>query len=103
MPKGNFDSAVIQPDDTVRVKGPFRAEHGDPEKPALVAFFLEQGTARVGGEGHWQPGADEWIGTCSSNGLTPGPAHGTALAVLHDVNPAFVTFGWNSPVEIKQG
>jgi hypothetical protein len=105
MPKSQFTSAKIQSDGTVEVAGPFSVGQGEPAKPALVAFYLEQGPAgaetKADGEGRWLPGKPNWTGTCSSEGLTPGPARGTAVAVLqHDDNPGFVTFTWNSSVDV---
>ena len=49
MSKKLFKSATLQSDGTAVVTGPFSLEPGDPQKPALVAFYLVQGSTTVGG------------------------------------------------------
>ena len=96
-----FSSAKLQPDGTVKVTGPFKPEPGEPDKPALVSFYLVQGSTKVDGEGRWMPGATEWTGTAGSSGLKAGPAQAGALAVgPHNDPPGFLTFSWSSDIEI---
>jgi hypothetical protein len=104
MPHGAFSSAKLQSDGTVEVTGPFRPGQGEPKKPTLVAFYLVQDSngVKVDGEGRWLVGEPDWTGRGGS-GLEPGPARGTALAILaHDNPPGFVAFSWNSPVEVTE-
>jgi hypothetical protein len=98
----NFKSATLKSDGTVEVKGPFTLEPGEPKKPALVAFYLVQGSTKVDGNGRWLPGEADWTGT-GGKGLEAGPAHGSALAVSpRDDGPGFATFSWNEPVEVTE-
>lgn len=108
MPKGQFTSAKLKSDGTVEVRGPFSPGPGpdDPKKDTFIAFYLVQGPpgaeTKVDGEGRWLANAIDWTGTGGS-GLKPGPARGTAIAIItHDDPPALVTFGWNSPVEVTE-
>ena len=105
MPKGAFTSAKLKSDGTVEVRGPFNPGpgHDEPDKDTFIACYLEQDSTKVDGEGRWRAGAIDWIGTCSSDGLRPGDARGTAIAIItHSKPPALVTFGWNSYVEVTQ-
>lgn len=107
MPHGAFSSAKLQSDGTVEVTGPFSPGQGEPKRDTFVAFYLVQGPpgaeTKVDGEGRWLVGQPDWSGTGNSGGLKPGPAQGTAIAVLaHDNNPGFVTFSWNSSVEVTE-
>jgi len=95
-----FSSAKLQSDGTVRVTGPFKPEPGEPDKPALVAFYLAQESTKVDGEGRWMPGDTEWSGTAEA-GLRAGPAQAGALAVSpHNDPPGFLTFSWASNIDI---
>jgi cell wall assembly regulator SMI1 len=107
MPRGAFSSAVLQPDGTVIVKGPFSRFSEDPIKEIFVEFFLVQGAPgaeiMVDGHGSWIPGNPDWTGTADSGQLRPGPANGNGFIVLvHDDPPSFVTQSWNSPVEVTE-
>jgi len=95
-----FSSAKLQSNGTVEVKGPFKPDPGDPDKPALVSFYLVQGSTKVDGEGRWMPGDTEWSGT-AGGGLRAGSAQAGALAVgPHNDPPGFLTFSWSSDIEI---
>ena len=85
-----FSSAKLQSDGTVEVTGPFKPEPGEPDKPALVAFYLVQGSTKVDGEGRWMPGDTEWTGTAGSSGLQAGPAHGRGACRRPTQRPARV-------------
>jgi hypothetical protein len=98
--KGAFDSATLRPDGTVEVTGPFTRDPDEPPKPALVAFYLEQDSTKIDGEGRWLPTESGWTGTAGP-GLKAGPAQATALAVIaRDDPPGFVTFSWSQQVDI---
>jgi hypothetical protein len=102
MPKGAFSSATLQSDGTVAVTGPFSLDPGEPMKPALVAFYLVQGSTTVGGDGRWSIGEPKWTGTCGS-GLTVGAAWGYGLAILvQDDPPGFATWTWTAPVNVTE-
>jgi hypothetical protein len=102
MSKGKFRSAKLQSDGTVVVAGPFSRGPGEPAKPALVAFYLQQDAVKVDGDGRWLPGEPDWTGKGGS-GLKAGPAHGTALAVSpHEDGPGFATFSWNEPIDVTE-
>ena len=71
-----------------------------PKKPALVAFYLEQGATKIEGDGRWEPGATEWTGS-GAKGLTTGDAQAAALAVLAlDDPPGFMTVSWSGQVKV---
>ena len=92
--------------------GPFKPEPGEPEKPALVAFYLVQASTKVdgvpkyttvGGNGRWTIGEPEWIGTCDGAPLTAGQAWGYGMAILvQDEPPGFATWTWTSPLEVTE-
>jgi hypothetical protein len=103
MPHGAFSSAKLQSDSTVEVKGPFTLEPGEPQKPALVAFYLVQGSTTVGGDGRWSIGEPEWSGTCDGALLTAGQAWGYGMAILvQDEPPGFATWTWTSPLQVTE-
>ena len=97
----NFRIATLKKDGTAVVKGPFSLEPGDPQKPAVVAFYLVQGSNTVGGDGRWSIGEPEWSGKCDGALLTAGEAWGYGMAILvQDEPPGFATWTWQSPLEV---
>jgi hypothetical protein len=99
---GKFDSATLPGDGTVKVTGPFSLFPEQPVKPALIAFYLEQGATKIEGDGRWEPPATGWSGTGAAKTLTTGKAQATALAVLAlDDPPGFMTVSWSGEVEVK--
>ena len=80
-----FRTATLQSDGTAVVKGPFTLERGDPQKPALVAFYLvqesssgdgEPNSTTVGGDGRWSIGETNGSGTCDGALLKAGHSMG---------------------------
>jgi len=99
----NFKSATLKSDGTAVVTGPFSLEPGDPQKPALVAFYLVQGSNTVGGEGRWSIGDEEWTGTCDGALLETGRAWGYGMAILvQDEPPGFATWTWTAPLDVTE-
>jgi hypothetical protein len=98
-----FGSANLKTNGTVVVKGPFSLDPGDPQKPALVAFYLVQGATVVEGHGSWSIGDAEWEGSCSCGSLEVGDAWGYGMAILvQDEPPGFATWTWTSPVPVTK-
>jgi hypothetical protein len=104
MPHGAFSSAKLQSGGRAAVTGPFSLNPGDPQKPALVAFYLVQGsTTVVEGHGSWSIGDKEWQGSCGCGSLKAGDAWGYGMAILvQDEPPGFATWTWTSPVEVTE-
>jgi hypothetical protein len=110
MPK-RFRTATLQSDGTAVVTGPFSLEPGEPQKPALVAFYLVQESSIVDGEpkyttvsghGTWSIDDEEWKGTCGG-GLKTGAAWGYGMAILvQDDPPGFATWTWTSKLDVTK-
>jgi hypothetical protein len=109
MPK-RFRTATLQSDGTAVVTGPFTLEPGDPQKPALVAFYLVQESSSgdgepnyttVEGDGRWSVGDEEWTGTCDGALLKAGTAWGYGMAILvQDEPPGFATWTWTAQLDV---
>jgi len=102
MPKG-FEKVVIQRDGTATVTGPFSLDPGEPQRSALVSFYIVQGDTTVGGDGRWSIDDETWTGTCGG-GLTAGAsAWGYGMAILvQDEPPGFATWTWTAPLDVTE-
>ena len=84
------------------VTGPFSLEPGEPQKPALVAFYLVQSSTTVGGDGRWSIGQKKWTGK-GGGGLEAGEAWGYGMAILvQDEPPGFATWTWTAPLDVTK-
>jgi hypothetical protein len=96
-----FESATLRDDGTVVVTGPFSLFPNQPNKDALIAFYLEQGATKIEGEGRWSTGHHEWSGTGRRGELRAGPAQAAGLAVHPlDDPPGFMTVSWSGQIEV---